>query len=212
MDQIAGYPNVRVKLVRYRSAPGVPDLVAPLWIWLSDQRFRIRDGSGRPFHELIRDVTEPRGFGRLPRSIEDFMDAGDEARSPRPAPSEFYGDRTSGTGVLIEPGQVRQSLSAAVAAPVAEQFLATTADPAAESVVGTRLGRPVREHRRVVEGQDGDHRFRTEVTEMVGFPYILERRIRDAAGAEDSALRVRVEITELAENVVGADDLTVPPE
>jgi hypothetical protein len=97
------YPNVRARLRRRTEAPGAPAAEASMVIWLSGQRFRVRDETGRPYAEIVADVTTPRGFGVTPRTMEEFMDAWHASRHPsRREPTELYGDWETGEAVVHE--------------------------------------------------------------------------------------------------------------
>jgi hypothetical protein len=203
------YPNVRARLRRIRTIPGVPDTTTIMVIWLDGARFRVRDESGRPAAEIIGDVTEPRGFGVLPHTIEDFMDAGDRARAdagPVPRrPTDLYGDRASGEGVVQEPHGSRWTIAAAALAPVAEQLLAAVSEQDTAVAVGpVRLGRSSQEYRTALVGTEDGREYRSEVRRLSAVPYVLLREVRQGD------LFVEVETLELAENVVTDADLRPP--
>src|SRR6478609_8999596 len=94
-------PNARIRLRRESSAPGAPASESELTMWLDGVRFRLRDESGRPYPDILADVTAPRGLGKTARSMEDFISAWTPADRPRPV-TEIYVDQSADEAVVVE--------------------------------------------------------------------------------------------------------------
>ena len=105
------YPTLRAVLRRTRTAPATPPAEHRLEIRLRGDTFRVVDADGRTYAEVAAEVTAPRGFGLLPRTIEEFMDTTAAAlRAPAAAPSEFAGDLATGRGTVVEAGREYRTL------------------------------------------------------------------------------------------------------
>jgi hypothetical protein len=195
-------PNVRARLRRTRTAPGTTPTETVLTIWLRDSVFRVRDEAGRPYSDVAADVRSARGFGRTPRTMEEFMDAADRARRLPGPPTELYGDLDTGDGLVCEPGAEPWEVVPAVLLPVAAQLLA---DGREASLVPTGhptyLGRPCAEYRFPLTGEEDGVPYRSEVRWVVSEPYLLVREV------SDGGLHVLVETVELAEGVVTEADV-----
>lgn len=192
------YPVVRARLRRTGQAPGLPPSRAELVIWLDADRFLVRDEGGRPYAEIIGDVTAARGFGSVPRTMEGLMDVWGAARHPRPlGPTELYGDWASGRAVVREAGRAPWSTDVSVVAPVVDQLL--SAGREADLPVGvesTFLDRPCREHRFVIEGDEDGIPFRSEARLLVSAPFVLLREVRDAGNPDLCATTEVIELVE----------------
>jgi hypothetical protein len=175
-------------------------------IWLRGSAFRVRDESGRPSSDLLGDLTEARGFGILPRTMEGFMDAWNLSRKPpNHVPTELYGDLSSGDGMIREAGWPARPIDAGVIAPVAEQLLTDGRERDLEPVAtATCLGRPCTEYRFDIDGAEGAVAYRTHVRWLVSAPYVLLREIRDSKHDNLFALS---EVVVLEEGTVTDADL-----
>ncbi len=175
-------------------------------IWLRDSAFRVRDEAGRPYSDVMSDVTAARGFGRTPQTIEELMDAWDVSRMPTDqVPTEIYGDLTTGDGTVREAGQEPWPIHATVIAPVAEQLLTDGREASLEPVaMCTCLDRPCAEYRFSIEGDEGGIPYRSDVRWLVHAPFVLLREVQDSKHPD---LSVRTEVVELAEGIVTDADL-----
>ena len=168
-----------------------------LEIRLRRRHFRVVDADGRTFAEVAAEATDPRGFGRMPRTMEGFMDATSTALyGPAGAPSSFTGDLATGLGTAIEAGGEPREVPARLVAPIAEQVLAGDTvdgrDPVGEGrVLRTPLrGVPLRADRARTRA------VRTAATSACscGAGLVLLRDVRDAAVP---GLRATAEVVEL---------------
>jgi hypothetical protein len=202
------YPNVRVHLRRTRRAPFAPTSQSSMVIWLSGERFRVRDESGRGYAHIVGDVTAERGFGLTPRTIEEFMDARSASRHPSDQVTELYGDVGTGEAVVQEAGGEPWAADVGAIQPVAEQVLAdgreATLEPVGEL---TYLDRPCREYRFAMEGEEDGLRLRSDVRWLVSGRFVLLREVRDSAHGDLYAL---TEVLELEEGAVTESDLRQP--
>jgi hypothetical protein len=201
-EVVPRYPNVRARLRRTRTAPGTKPVETTLTIWLRDGAFRVRDETGRPYADVAGDVRSARGFGTMPRTREELMDAADRARAPARPPTELYGDLETGEGTVCEAGEEPWPVSPAVLAPVAAQLLTdgreTELDPVSTT---TCLGRPCDEYRFALAGEEDGIPYRSEVRWLVSGPFVLLREVRD------EGLSAVVEVVELEEGTVTDADL-----
>lgn len=206
MNATPRFPNARAHLRRVRTAPSTPRSETSMVIWLRGSEFRVRDESGRPSSDLLGDLTEARGFGILPRTIEGFMDAWNLSRKPpSQVPTELYGDLSSGEGMIREAGWPARPIDAGVIAPVAEQLLTDGRERDLEPVArATRLSRPCIEYRFDIDGADDAVPYRTHVRWLVSTPYVLLREIRDSKHDNLFALS---EVVALEEGIVTDADL-----
>lgn len=193
--------NVRLTLLVTRAAPPAPELTVPMTIWWLGERYRVRDGHGRGYADIVGDVSEPRGFGLVPRTMGGFMDAA--ASTPR-GETDLWGDLASPDAMVREPSGREWEADAVDVARVAGQVFAprfSTAPVGRE----TRLGREAWEYRSFLEGRDNGVRFRSLVRTLVADGYVLMREVTDARGGP---MRRLMEVTELDEGGVTDTDLT----
>ena len=190
------YPTLRAVVRRTRIAPATPPAEHRLEIWLRGDTFRVVDADGRTYAEVAAEVAAPRGFGLLPRTIEEFMDITAAAlRGAAAAPSEFAGDLATGHGTVVEAGGAPREVPVGLVAPIAEQVLAgdlvagRTPAGAAE-----HLGRACAEYRFALIGEDEGRPFRSDVRLLVWEGLALVREVRDA---ELDDLRAAAELVEL---------------
>lgn len=207
---MTGLPNVRARIHWRRTVPGAPDTEYDTVLWLSGERFRVRDEHGRPYAEILGDVTEPRGFGLLPRTMEAFMDAWALAAKPAEAPTGLYGDLSTGDGRVYEPGTEPWPVPAERIALLATYLLhgdepGGDATPTGHAV---HLGRECVEYTSHLTGAEYDGRaFHSTVRTLVAGAYVLSREVRDA---EPSGLSLRSDVIELDEGVVADADVRAP--
>jgi hypothetical protein len=192
------YPNVSVSLQRTRILPGAPTLVSPMLIQFDGSRFHVRDVDGRHLTDLVADVTSVRGFGLMPRTIEDFLAA---AAGTRREPLDIYGDRRTGVGWVCQGEREPQTFEASALAKVAEQVLLAPVTAGAATANGQieLLGRSATLYRSAIEGQEDGRDFRTEMSLAASGPFVLRREARDAG---PSGISVRLEVLQLSEGTV----------
>lgn len=192
--------NVQARLVVTRTAPPAPERVAPLVIWWYGDRFHVRDETGRSYADVVGDVTQPRGFGLVPRTIEGFMDA--HAARPQ-GHTDLYGELGAEDALVSEPWGEPWEVDTEAIAPVAAQLLADIGGlaPVGEA---TFLGRLCLEYRIVLDGRDNGVRFSSKVRQLVSGPYVVLRDVTDARGGP---MRLRTEVTQLEEGMVDEADV-----
>lgn len=199
------YPNVRARLRRTKHAPAIPPCETSTVIWLSGEKFRVRDESGRPYADIVGDVTAERGFGITPRTMEGFMDAWGATRHSSGQATELYGDVETGEAVVHEAGRGPWTTGVGAIGPVAEQLLTdgreATLEPVSES---TYLDRLCQEYRFAIEGEEDGIGYRSDVRWLVSGPFVLLREVRDSCHRDLYAL---TEIVELEEGAVAEVDL-----
>ena len=190
------YPTLRAVVRRARSAPATPPAEHRLEIQLRGETFRVVDADGRTYAEVAAEVAAPRGFGLLPRTIEEFMDTTAAAlRGPAPAPSEFAGDLATGRGTVVEAGGAPREVPVRLVAPIAEQVLAgDLVDGQEPTGAAEHLGRACAEYRFALTGEDEGHRFRSNVRLLVWEGLVLVREVRDAELDDLSAVAEVVEL------------------
>ena len=202
--------NARARIRWHRTVPGLPDTTRETVLWLAGDRFRVRDEAGRPYAEILGDVTEPRGFGLLPRTMEGFMDAWTTASATAEAPTDLYGDLSTGDGRVYEPGTEPWSVPAERIALLATYLLrgdepGGDATPTGHAV---HLGRECVEYTSHLTGTEYDGRaFHSIVRTLVSGAYVLSREVYDA---EPSGLSLRSDVIELDEGVVADADVRAP--
>lgn len=190
------FVNVHARLRVEQRQPGIPDRARVLQIWLAGSRFRVRDPAGRAVHEIVGDVTAPRGLGLPVRELEDIGDG---------PPSELGGDLATGEGWVQGPFGDRWSQPAAELAPAALQIFA--GDKAAGL---TAAGIEVRHGRRglVYRGTVGvraDDRVRyNRIHRVIAPPYLLFETAHDT---EVEALSYQRELIALEDGAVTDADL-----
>jgi hypothetical protein len=200
------YPNVRARLRRRKNAPGAPPAETSMVIWLSGQRFRVRDETGRAYAEIVADVTAARGFGMTPRTMEEFMDAWHASRHPsHRKPTELFGDWETGEAVVYEQYHEPWAARLAVVGLVGEQVLTDGREAAFDSVgESVYLGHRCQEYRFAIEGDEDGIAYRSDVRWLVWSPYVLLREVRDTP---HGGLHALTEVVELAQGAVTEADL-----
>jgi len=206
IDLPTQFPNVHARLHRHRRLPGTPEITTTLEIWTNGTRFRIRDGDGRPALDLAADVTEPQGFGRVPRTIEEFMDASSAAARPHDLPTDVYGDLVTGLASVHEPGQAPWTLPVSEIVPAVEQlFLPLDTGAWRPAGTDTRLDRELQLYESEVAGEDDGFAYRSLFRWAVAEPFVLSRHVEDS---QNPGLFVTVDVIDLGEGSVGETDLT----
>ncbi len=190
------YPTLRAVVRRTRTAPATPPAEHRLEIRLRGDTFRVVDADGRTYAEVAAEVAAPRGFGLLPRTIEEFMDTTAAAlRGPAAAPSEFAGDLATGRGTVVEAGRAPREVPVQLVAPIAEQVLAgDLVAGRAPAGAAEHLGRACAEYRFALTGEDEGRPFRSNVRLLVWEGLVVVREVRDA---ELDDLRAVAEVVEL---------------
>ena len=196
--------------MRASSCAGPPRLRVPrtasaeIVFWLAGARFRLRDETGRPFPDVLADVTAARGLGATARSMEDFMGAWTPTEHAR-RPTEVFVDAASDEAFVIEADADPWRRPAAELLALTDQVLShgreTGLRPAGERRF---LDRVCREYLFTIEGEEQGTPYRTEVGWLVSGPYILRRELRDSTLGR---LSVVSEVVELDEGVVGDADV-----
>ena len=191
-----GWPSVRVRLLRRTAAPAAPSREDLITVWLNGSRLRLRDESGRPFPDVLDEVTSPRGFGRPTRSLEDLMGAWTPAPTAR-RPTEILVDRGSDETVVSEgggePWRIPVGSTDALADLVLTRGRERTLSPVGEEQV---LDRVCLDYRFRLEGDEDAVPFATEVRWLVAGGYLLRRELRDA---DNPGRWLTSEVVELAE-------------
>jgi 2-polyprenyl-6-methoxyphenol hydroxylase-like FAD-dependent oxidoreductase len=146
--------------------------------------------------DLLALASSPRGLGREPQTIEDFMDTWNQLSFV----TELYGDRTAPLGTVVEAGRTLE-VSTERLIPLAELVL--SGDVASLNPTGSSrlLDRDGTEYTTYLSGPDG---ARSTVRRLVWGPYTLLREVTDD---HDSGALLRVEATNLDEGVVHDTDL-----
>ena len=183
--------NVRAAILITRELPGTGTLKAPATIWWLGSRFHVRDESGLPVGDLLALADSPRGFGREPRTKEEFMDT----RIQLSGVTDVYGDRTARSGTVVEDG-TRHEVGIEPLLPLAELVLSGDVTGLEPTGRGRLLEREATEYTTHLSGEDG---ARSKVRRLVSGPYTLLREVTDEHGS--SAL-LRVEVLSLDEGVV----------
>lgn len=207
-DSSSGYPNVHARLQRRRQLPGTPRMTAVIDIWMRGNLFRIRDEAGRRATDLLADIQDPQGFGRLPRTIEDFMDTASDAERTSPGATEVFGDLSTGLATVLEAGQAPRSASALEFATVAEQVLVPSAGQVGRPAGQVHLlDRPAGLYESEVTGEADGFAYRSIFTWAIADPFVLRRRVSDA---ENPGRFAEVEVVLLEQSPVPDTDLLAP--
>ncbi len=200
-----GWPNARLRLLRRAAAPGAPSREDTVTVWLDGSRLKLRDESGRPFPDVLDEVTSPRGFGRPARSIEDLMAAWTPATTSQP--TEILVDLGAGETVVRERGDEPWRIPVGTTRALVDLVLTGGREQALTPTGEERfLERDCRAYRFTLDGTEDGVRFSTVVDWLVSGPYLLRRELRDA---DNSGRWMTSEVVELVEGDVGGDDLAL---
>ena len=203
------YPDVRARVRLTRKTPTLPLRQSYLEIWMKGSRFRVRDEAGRHVSHILGDVTEPRGLGVPPRTLEEAMDIWSESQRASKRVTEIYGDTATDQGWVCPAGQAPWQVEAAELAPAAEQILTNGLEKRLQSQVQvSQLGRAATEYHGFIKGRDEKVAYANEVTLVVSPPYVLLSDVRDAQNPEHCYTR---EIVSLETGAVSDADLTPGP-
>jgi hypothetical protein len=187
--------NVRTGIVITRELPGTATFKAPATIWWLGSRFHVRDESGLPVGDLLALASSPRGFGREPRTKEEFMDT----RTRLSGVTDVYGDRTARHGTVIDDG-TSLTLDTGSLLPLAELVLSGDVASLRQTGRGKVLGRDAVEYTTQLSGGEGLH---SRLRRLVSGPYALLREVTD----ERRGALLRVEVSSLDEGVVTDRDV-----
>nr|MDT0657208.1 hypothetical protein [Micromonospora sp. DSM 115978] len=188
--------NARAGILITRELPGTATLKVPATIWWLGGRFHVRDESGLPVDDLLALASSPRGFGREPRTKEEFMDT----RTRLSGVTEVYGDRAARHGTVIEDGR-KLEVETESLLPLGQLVLSGDVTGLKPTGRGKLLGRDAIEYTTPLSGKDG---ARSTVRRRVSGPYTLLREVTDERRA--GAL-LRVEVLSLDEGVVTEMDV-----
>jgi hypothetical protein len=188
--------NVRAAVLITRELPGTATIKAPVTIWWLDSRFHVRDESGLPVGDLLALADSPRGFGREPRTKEEFMDT----RMELSGVTDVYGDRSAQHGTVVEDGTSLE-MDVKLLLPLGELVLSGDVTNLKPTGHDRLLGREATEYSTYLSGPDGT---RSKVRRLVSGPYTLLREVTDELG---SAALLRVDVSRLDEGVVDNDDV-----
>ncbi|MBT0768151.1 hypothetical protein KIH74_04410 [Kineosporia sp. J2-2] len=202
------FPNLRAELRRTRRLPGTPEITTTIVIWTDGHRFRIQDGDGRRPAELVGDVTAVQGFGLMPRTIEEFMDAAAAAARPHEVPTEIYGDLHTDVAEVHEPGMAPWVLPATDLLPAVEQlFVPLETGSWRPAGTGSVLGRETQVMESEMTGEEDGFTYETRFRWDVAGPFVLARNVNDA---QSPGMRVSVEVVEMIEGEVEETELLAP--
>ncbi len=188
--------NVRIGVVITRELPGTAAIKAPATIWWLGSRFRVHIESGLPVGDLLGLASSPRGFGREPRTKEEFMDT----RIKLPGTTDVYGDRAARLGTVIEHG-TKLEVDINSLLPLAELVLSGDVAGLEQSGRGRLLERDASEYTTYLSGAED---ARSKVRRLVAGPYTLLREVTDE---HRSGALLRVEVLSLDEGVVRDADV-----
>ncbi|MEV0643946.1 hypothetical protein AB0I28_01655 [Phytomonospora sp. NPDC050363] len=191
--------NVRARILLTRELPSTPVLEAVLTVWWLGDRFHAREESGRILSAVAGDVTEPRGFGKVPRTMEAIMDS----RLPLSGHLDVHGELAAEHAWVTEPHGAQWKAPLERVSPIPAQLFATGLEGLAPSGREQFLGRDCAEYVTHLEGRDDAGPFRSRVRRLVVGPYVLLRDVTAEAGP----MRLRAAVTALDEGVVRESDL-----
>jgi hypothetical protein len=188
--------NVRAEIFISRELPGTGKLEASATIWWAGSRFHVRVESGLPAGDLLALASSPRGFGREPRTKEEFMDT----RTNLSGVIEVYGDSTARRGTVVK-GGTRLDTDTELLLPLAELVLSGEVADLKPTGHDRLLDRDVTEYTTYLSAEDD---ARSKVRRLVSGPYTL---LRDVTDERRSGARLRVEVRRLDEGVVKDADV-----
>lgn len=196
---MAGEPeelNVRAAIVITRELPGTRPIKAPATISWQGSRFRVHAESGLPAGDLLALASSPRGFGRQPQTMEEFMDTW----TPLSIVTEVHGDRAAPRGTVAENGRTLE-MGTELLLPLAEMVLSGDVASLRPTGSGRLLDRDATEYTTYLSSPDGT---RSTVRRLVAGPYTLLREVTDEH--RPGAL-LRVEVSSLDEGAVHDTDV-----
>ncbi|GAB3250011.1 hypothetical protein [Kineosporia babensis] len=162
------------------------------------RHFRIQDDDGRSAQDVLADVTGARGLGAAAHTVAASGSAG--------RPTEILSDPATGLAVVHEPGRAHWWAPATRFLPVVRQLFVPSTFSAWQPVgTGARLGRLTTEFASEVSGEADGRAYSTRFRWSAAGPYLLSRQAQDCASP---GISVTVEVTDIAEGVVTAADLT----
>jgi hypothetical protein len=172
--------NARAAILITRELPGTAAIKAPVTIWWLGSRFHARDESGLPVDDLLALANSPRGFGREPRTKEEFMD--------------------TRRGTVIRRGRKLET-DIKLLLPLAELVL--SGDVASLKPTGRAqlLKREATEYTTYLPGENGG---RSTVRRLVSGPYTL---LREVTNEHRRGALLRVEVLSLDEGAVSDTDV-----
>jgi hypothetical protein len=191
--------NARAAIVITRELPGTGTIKAPGTIWWRGSRFHVRDESGLTVDDLLALASSPGGFGREPRTKEEFMDT----RVPLSGVIDVYGDRAARAGTVIKDGR-KLELDTKSLLPLGELLLSGDVDGLKPTGRGRLLNRDATEYTTSLPGEDGAG---ATVRRLVSGQFTLLREVTSERG--EGAL-LRVEVLSLDEGVVHDSDVGGP--
>lgn len=189
--------NVRAAVLITRQLPGTAPIRAPVTIWWLGSRFHVHDESGLPADDLLELAGSPGGFGREPRTKEEFMDT----RIELSGVTDVYGDRTARQGTVVEDG-TSLKLDTGLLFPLAELVLSGDVASLKPTGHGQMLGREATEYTTYLSGEGG---ARPKVRRLVSGPYTLLREVTDE---HRGGALLRVEVQRLDEGAVHDADVS----
>ena len=175
--------NVRAQIIITRALPGTEPIKAPTTIWWHGSRFHVHVESGLPAQDLLALANSPRGFGREPRTKEEFMDT----RTELPGVTDVYGDLTKRSGTVVTDG-TKLAADIELLLPMAELVLSGDLTGLERTGSAKLLGRDATEYTSYLSGRRG---VGSKVRRLVAGPYTLLREVTDER-RRGALLRVEV--------------------
>jgi hypothetical protein len=190
--------NARAAILITRELPGTAAIKAPITIWWLGSRFHVHDESGIPVDDLLALASSPRGFGREPRTKEDFMDT----RIRLSATTDVYGDRTAPRGTVIRRGE-KLDADLELLLPLAELILSGDVARLKPTGHAQVLEREATEYTTYLPS---DKDTGSTVRQLVSGPYTL---LREVTNEHRRGALLRVETLSLDEGAVSRTDVLV---
>lgn len=187
--------NVRATILITRELPGTGTIKAPVTISWAGSRFHVRVESGLPVDDLLALADSPSGFGREPRTKEEFMDT----RIQLTGVTEMYGDRTAEHGTVIEDGRKLET-DVERLLPMGELMLSRDVSDLKPTGSTRLLGREATEYTTYLSGEDS---ARSKMRLLLSGPYTLLREVTDE---RRSGALLRVEMLSLDEGAATDPD------
>ena len=176
-------------------------------VWIKENRFHVRDKTGRHVCEILADIEQKSRLEFPPNYMVEMMDIDYRVRhSSAHEATELYGDVETNRALIQELGGEQLAAETTSLLPIATQILSDGSEQQLEQVAtAIRLGRDCIEYHVFLKSNNS--RYKTETAGIVSAPLVMYSSTRDPGNSDHYLIR---EIVKFDEGVVTDADVEQP--
>ena len=179
LDTLPENVNLYVQMHLQWNKPALPEREGIVEVWIKENKFRVRDNTGRYVHEMLEDIEAKSGLGHSPGSLEEMMDISHRVLNLSGQNiTEFYGDIETDEAIVQEWGREPWATEAKRVVPIAAQIFTDGVEQHLEQVsTATRFGRECVEYHGYLKTDSSP--YKTETVRIISAPFVILSRVQD---------------------------------